>query len=246
MHEGVTVEDPARTAQLAERLAAVHRRIGAAAADAGRTGELPTLIVVTKFHPAADIRRLAALGVRDVGENRDQEASSKAAELADLELKWHFVGQLQSKKAKSVAKYAHALHSVDRPGLVEGLQRAITAERDRSGRDALQCFIQVSLEDDAGAHRGGAAPAEVPLLADRLAAADGLELAGVMAVAPLGGSPEAAFEKLAAISAAMVAGHPGATAISAGMSQDLEVAIRFGATHLRIGSDILGSRPAVG
>jgi pyridoxal phosphate enzyme (YggS family) len=246
MSEDVTVEDPARTTQLAERLAAVHRRIEAAAADAGRAGELPTLIVVTKFHPAADIRRLAALGVRDVGENRDQEASSKAAELADLDLRWHFVGQLQSKKAKSVAKYAHALHSVDRPGLIDGLQRAMAAEQDRSGRDALQCFIQVSLEDDAGAHRGGAAPAEVPLLADRLAEADGLELAGVMAVAPLGASPEAAFEKLAAISAAMVAGHPGATAISAGMSQDLEAAIRFGATHLRIGSDILGSRPAVG
>jgi hypothetical protein len=242
----VTAEDQARTTQLAERLAAVHRRIEAAAADAGRAGELPTLIVVTKFHPAADIRRLAALGVRDVGENRDQEASGKAAELADLELNWHFVGQLQSKKAKSVAKYARAVHSIDRAGLVDGLERAIAAEQDRTGRGALQCFIQVSLDDDAGAHRGGAAPADVPLLADRVAGADGLELAGVMAVAPLGTSPEAAFEKLAAVSASLVAVHPSATAISAGMSQDLEAAIRFGATHLRIGSDILGSRPAVG
>ncbi len=242
----MTVEDAARMTQLAERLAAVRHRIEAAAQAAGRAGELPTLIVVTKFHPAADIRRLAALGVRDVGENRDQEASSKATELAGLGLKWHFVGQLQSKKAKSVAKYAHALHSVDRPGLVQGLQRAIAIEQDTTGRDALQCFIQVSLDDDAGAHRGGASPADVPMLADQLAAAAGLELAGVMAVAPLGGSPEAAFEKLAAISASLVAEHPAATAISAGMSQDLEEAIRFGATHLRIGSDILGSRPAVG
>ncbi|MET3719782.1 MULTISPECIES: YggS family pyridoxal phosphate-dependent enzyme [unclassified Arthrobacter] len=240
------MEDSARMTQLAERLAAVQRRIGLAAASAGRAGELPTLIVVTKFHPVEDIRRLAALGVRDVGENRDQEASSKAAELAELGLNWHFVGQLQSKKAKSVVKYARALHSVDRPALIDILQRAIAVEQDRTGRDALQCFIQVSLEDDAGAHRGGAAPAEVPLLADRLAAADGLELVGVMAVAPLGASPEAAFEKLAGISASMVARHPGAGAISAGMSQDLEVAIRFGATHLRIGSDILGSRPDVG
>ncbi len=246
MNEGVTVEDSARMLQLAERLAAVRHRIGAAATDAGRAGELPTLIVVTKFHPAADIRRLAALGVRDVGENRDQEASAKATELADLGLQWHFVGQLQSKKAKSVARYAHALHSVDRPGLVDGLQRAVAVEQDRTGREALQCFIQVSLDEDAGAHRGGAGPADVPLLAERLAAAEGLELAGVMAVAPLGASPEAAFEKLAAISASMVAEHPGATGISAGMSQDLEAAIRFGATHLRIGSDILGSRPAVG
>jgi pyridoxal phosphate enzyme (YggS family) len=239
-------EDTARVAELAERLAAVRRRIESAAAEAGRGNDLPTLIVVTKFHPAADIRRLAALGVRDVGENRDQEASTKAAELADLGRHWQFVGQLQSKKAKSVARYAHAVHSIDRPALVDGLERAIAAEQDRTGRGALQCFIQVSLDDDAGAHRGGAAPAEVPLLADRLAAAGGLELAGVMAVAPLGASPEAAFEKLAAVSASLVAVHPTASAISAGMSQDLEAAIRFGATHLRIGSDILGSRPAVG
>lgn len=239
-------DDSNRTAQLAERLAAVRQRIETAAGQAGRSGELPTLIVVTKFHPAADIARLAALGVRDVGENRDQEAAAKAAELANLGLNWHFVGQLQSKKAKSVAKYAYALHSVDRPGLVDGLQRAVAAEQDRSGREALKCFIQVSLDDDAGAHRGGAAPADVPLLADLLAAAGGLELAGVMAVAPLDADPEMAFEKLAAISASLVARHPGATAISAGMSQDLEAAIRFGATHLRIGSDILGSRPAVG
>ncbi|GAC1367738.1 MAG: YggS family pyridoxal phosphate-dependent enzyme [Pseudarthrobacter sp.] len=239
-------EDIARMAELAERLAAVKQRIASATAEAGRGDGLPTLIVVTKFHPATDIRLLAGLGVRDVGENRDQEASSKAAELAGLGLNWHFVGQLQSKKAKSVARYAHAVHSVDRPGLIDGLQRAIAAEQDRTGRGALQCFIQVSLDDDAGAHRGGAAPAEVPLLADQLAAADGLELAGVMAVAPLGAPPEAAFEKLAGISAALVAVHPSATAISAGMSQDLEAAIRFGATHLRIGSDILGSRPTVG
>ena len=246
MNEGVVEDNPARMAELKERLTRVQRRVGAAVENSGRAGELPALIVVTKFHPAADIRRLAALGVRDVGENRDQEASSKAAELARLGLNWHFVGQLQSKKAKSVAKYAQAIHSVDRVALVDSLERAIAAEQERTGRGALECFIQVSLDDDAGAHRGGAAPGEIPLLAERLAAAAGLDLAGVMAVAPLGMSPEVAFEKLAAISAALVAEHPGATAISAGMSQDLEAAIRFGATHLRIGSDILGSRPAVG
>ncbi|WP_255768448.1 YggS family pyridoxal phosphate-dependent enzyme [Pseudarthrobacter sulfonivorans] len=246
MSDGVAVDDAARVAELAERLAKVQRRIESATAEAGRGHELPTLIVVTKFHPAADIRRLAALGVRDVGENRDQEASAKAAELADLPLHWHFVGQLQSKKAKSVARYAHAVHSIDRPALIDGLERAIAVEQDLTGRGPLQCFIQVSLDDDAGAHRGGAAPGEIPLLADRMAAADGLELAGVMAVAPLGADPEAAFEKLAAISASLVAVHPAATSISAGMSQDMEAAIRFGATHLRIGSDILGSRPDVG
>ena len=233
-------------AALSERLAAVRRRIGSAAEAAGRTGDPPTLIVVTKFHPAEDIRRLAALGVRDVGENRDQEAVGKSTELAELGLRWHFVGQLQSKKAKSVVRYAHAVHSVDRLQLVDGLERALAAEQDRTGRGPLDCFIQVSLDDDAGSHRGGAAPANVPVLAARLASADGLVLAGVMAVAPLGVRPEESFERLASISARLAAEHPSATAISAGMSQDLEVAIRFGATHLRIGSDILGSRPAVG
>jgi pyridoxal phosphate enzyme (YggS family) len=202
--------------------------------------------VVTKFHPAEDIRRLAALGVTDVGENRDQEAAGKAAELADCGLTWHFVGQLQTKKAKSVARYAAAVHSVDRPQLVDALAKAAAAERKDAGMAPLDCFIQVSLEDDAGTHRGGAGPADVPLLADRIASAEDLRLAGVMAVAPLGAPPEPAFEKLAGVSARLVAAHPAATAISAGMSQDLEAAIMFGATHLRIGSDILGSRPAVG
>lgn len=240
-----TAEDTARTAELQTRLEAVRRRIVSAAEAAGRASDLPTLIVVTKFHPAEDIRRLVKLGVRDVGENREQEASAKSAALADLGLRWHFVGQLQSKKAKSVVRYAQAVHSVDRLQLAEGLERAMALERERSGRGPLDCFIQVSLDDDAGAHRGGAAPVDVPLLAERLAAADGLVLAGVMAVAPLGARPEESFEKLAAISARLTADHPLATAISAGMSQDLEAAIRFGATHLRIGSDILGSRPAV-
>jgi len=238
--------DP-RSAELADRLAVVRKRIAAAAGEAGRSGNLPSLIVVTKFHPAADIRRLAALGVTDVGENRDQEAAAKALELADLKLAWHFVGQLQTKKARSVARYAAAVHSVDRPQLVDALAKAVRNEMDSSGRAQLECFIQVSLDDDdGGTHRGGAAPADVPLLAERIAGADGLKLAGVMAVAPLGAPPGPAFEKLAAVSALLVAAHPGAGAISAGMSQDLEAAIKFGATHLRIGSDILGSRPAVG
>ena len=237
--------DP-RAAELADRLAVVRHRIAAAATAAGRPDRLPGLIVVTKFHPAADIRRLAALGVTDVGENRDQEAAGKAAELADCGLTWHFVGQLQTKKAKSVVRYASAVHSVDRPQLVDALARAVAAEHANTGRPALDCYIQVSLEDDAAMHRGGAVPGDVPLLAERIAASENLRLAGVMAVAPLGVRPEAAFEKLAGVSARLAAEYPGATAISAGMSQDLEAAVRFGATHLRIGSDILGSRPAVG
>ena len=235
--------DP-RSAQLRERLDAVRQRIDEAVAAAGRQST-PELIVVTKFHPAEDVVRLAALGVTDVGENRDQEAAGKAAALQELDLRWHFIGQLQSNKAKSVVKYAHAVHSVDRPQLVAALAKALRAEQERTGRGDLDCFIQVSLDDDAEGHRGGALPADVPELAAQLAAAAGLRLAGVMAVAPLGAAPEAAFQKLAEISARLRADHPQATGISAGMSQDLEAAIRFGATHLRIGSDILGPRPAL-
>jgi pyridoxal phosphate enzyme (YggS family) len=234
-----------RTVQLQERLDAVQQRIARAAAAAGREDNPPRLIVVSKFHPAEDVRRLASLGVRDFGENRDQEASAKAEELEALHLTWHFVGQLQSKKAKTVVRYASAVHSVDRAQLVTSLERAMAVQQEQTGRGSLDCFIQVSLDDDAGAHRGGAAPAEVPQLADQLEAAAGLRLAGVMAVAPLGADPERAFEKLLGISAGLQRDFPGATGISAGMSQDLEAAVRFGATHLRIGSDILGSRPAV-
>ncbi|MFW0771617.1 YggS family pyridoxal phosphate-dependent enzyme [Paenarthrobacter nitroguajacolicus] len=235
----------ARSAELADRLGLVRQRIEAALRAAGRT-DPPKLIVVTKFHPAADVRRLAALGVTDVGENRDQEAASKSVELADVDVRWHFVGQLQSNKAKSVAKYAASVQSIDRPQLVDALAKAVAREKDATGRSDLDCYIQVSLDDDAGAHRGGAGPSDVEALAGRIESADGLRLSGLMAVAPLGADPEAAFEKLAGISGALRKLHPAATAISAGMSQDLEAAVKFGATHLRIGSDILGSRPAVG
>ncbi|WP_457971853.1 YggS family pyridoxal phosphate-dependent enzyme [Arthrobacter sp. D1-17] len=240
-----TPETDPRTARLRQRLEAVNLRIAEATAAAGRGDNAPRLIVVTKFHPADDIRRLAALGVSDFGENRDQEASEKADALSGLDVRWHFVGQLQSKKSKNVVRYAHAVHSVDRPQLVEALGRAMAAEREKSGRDPLECFIQVSLENDAGTHRGGAAPVDVPLLADQVEAAGGLQLAGVMAVAPLGAEPDRAFAQLAEISARLRMDHPAADGISAGMSQDLESAISHGATHLRIGSDILGSRPAV-
>ena len=234
-----------RLVQLEANLSAVRRRIDAAVAAAGRQSTPPRLIVVTKFHPAQDVRRLASLGVTDVGENRDQEAAGKAEQLEDLGLNWHFIGQLQSNKAKSVVRYAGAVHSVDRAGLATALAKAMAVETDRTGRPPLDCFIQVSLEDDAGVHRGGAAPDDVPALAEQLAGAAGLRLAGVMAVAPLGADPTAAFEKLAGISGRLREQFPEAAGISAGMSQDLEQAIRFGATHLRIGSDILGPRPGL-
>ncbi|TDK24264.1 YggS family pyridoxal phosphate-dependent enzyme [Arthrobacter crusticola] len=241
----------ARRQELAVRLGAVRARISAACAAAGRT-DAPGLIVVTKFFPAADVRLLSGLGVRDVGENRDQEAAAKAAETADLDLRWHFIGQLQSNKARSVLRYAAAVHSVDRPSVAEALAKAAGTEAERrSGaglpqRSALLCFIQVSLDPDARAGgRGGAAPSEVPEIAARLAGVQGLHLEGVMAVAPLGADPLPAFQRLAGISADLRADHPGASAISAGMSGDLEAAIQAGATHLRVGSDVLGPRPPV-
>jgi PLP dependent protein len=243
-HTGTAADDP-RLQEIQQRLSAVRSRIAAATEAAGRQGSPPELIVVTKFHPADDVRRLAALGITDVGENRDQEASDKAARLSELGLRWHFVGQLQSNKAKSVVRYAHAIHSVDRPQLAAALARSIAAEQEKTGRGPLECFIQVSLDDDAGSHRGGASRLDVPALADQLAGSPGLLLAGLMAVAPLGSDPDAAFGRLAEISAQLLKDHPSASAISAGMSQDLESAVMAGATHLRIGSDILGSRPAL-
>ncbi|MCQ9164258.1 YggS family pyridoxal phosphate enzyme [Arthrobacter sp. STN4] len=239
-----------RAVQLADNLAMVNGRIRRAT-DAAARATMPALIVVTKFHPAADVRLLRGLGVADVGENRDQEAAAKAAEVADPALRWHFIGQLQGNKAKSVVKYAHSVHSVDRASLVAALGKAMAVQQDLDGRDALQCYLQVDLAESAGGSaagpggRGGAAPSLIPALADAVAGTPGLTLAGVMAVAPLGGDPVAAFEMLAGISAALVRDHPAATGISAGMSQDLEEAIAAGATHLRVGSDILGPRPAV-
>lgn len=251
--------DPAgaRRADLERRLDAVHARIRAAGRGAGRARD-PELVVVTKFFPAADVRLLHGLGVRQVGENRDQEAAAKAAELADLDLDWHFIGQLQANKAKSVVRYASALHSLDRSSLVAALGKAMLREnghRQEAGlppRAPLATLVQVDLRDaaqrgadDHGVGRGGAAPGDVLRLADLVAETDGLELAGVMAVAPLAEDPAPAFEGLAAVAATVRDVHPGATWISAGMSHDLEQAIAAGATHLRVGSDVLGPRPPV-
>lgn len=246
-----------RRAELEQRLEAVHERIRTATAAAGRADE-PRLVVVTKFFPATDVRLLHGLGVREVGENRDQEASAKAADLADLALDWHFIGQLQANKAKSVVRYARAVHSLDRGSLAHALGKAMRRENERLAeggaepRPDLEVLIQVDLRDAAvaagdanGPARGGAVPGDVRQLADQIAATDGLELRGVMAVAPLGEDPAPAFEHLARISAEVRSGHPRATWISAGMSHDLEQAVAAGATHLRVGSDVLGPRPPV-
>jgi pyridoxal phosphate enzyme (YggS family) len=236
--------DAARAAELSANLTALRARIDAACAAAGRPAADVTLVAVTKFFPASDVVALRRLGVSDVGENRDQEAAPKATLVAALgvSVTWHFVGQLQANKAASVVSYADVVHSVDRPGLVSALsRRAVAAGRAEPGR-ALRCLIQVSLDGAAG--RGGAQPGEVPALAEAIAAADGLALDGVMAVAPLGAPPRPAFARLADIADMVRAAHPGARAISAGMSSDLEDAIAEGATLVRIGTALLGGRRA--
>ena len=232
---------PQRRAEVEGNLAVVWDRIGAACKTAGRSPDEVTLTVVTKFFPASDVRVLAELGVRDVGENRHQEAEEKAAATADLGLRWHFVGSLQSNKAAAVATYADVVESVDRPKLLSGLSRGAHQ------RDALvDCLVQVNLDPPGdGGGRGGAAPDDVVPLAEAVDLADGLRLRGVMAVAPLDVDPAPAFARLADLAAEVRTINPDATWISAGMSADLEAAITAGATHVRIGSAVLGQRPTI-
>lgn len=220
------------TQELADRLLAVHERIDAACEQAGRDSSEITLIVVSKFHPVSTIRALESLGVHDFGENRHQEAQQKANELTDLDLRWHFIGQLQTKKARQAARYASAIHSIDRVGLVDALA---------SSEHTVDVFVQVNLTAESG--RGGVEPGELESLTQHVLETPTLRLRGVMAMAPVDEEPEAAFERLAGYASQVRAIAPDATAISAGMTHDFEKAIQFGATHLRIGTAITGNRP---
>ncbi|MDJ0385131.1 YggS family pyridoxal phosphate-dependent enzyme [Streptomyces sp. G-G2] len=236
-----------RKAELAANLARVEERISSACAAAGRARDEVTLIVVTKTYPASDVRLLADLGVRHVAENRDQDAAPKAAACADLSLSWHFVGQLQTNKVRSVAGYAHVVQSVDRARLVP----ALSAAAEKTGRE-LVCLVQIALDAGAGerGERGGAAPDQLAELADLVAAAPGLRIGGLMTVAPLAGPyagrEQAAFERLLELSSQLRTDHPAATMVSAGMSADLEQAVMAGATHVRVGTAVLGARARLG
>lgn len=232
---------------LAERLALVHEGIADAARVAGRDESELTMIVVTKFHPAQLARDLYELGVRNVGENRHQEAEAKAAELADLDLIWHFIGQLQSNKARAARKYASVVHSVDRSSLVTALGNAAftpSGEPENNVVPVLDCFVQLNLTQDPA--RGGIQPVDVVELAEQVAAQPSLRLLGVMAVAPLEEEPRVAFARVRAASERVRSVIPTATFISTGMSHDYAAAILEGATHLRIGSAITGNRPVAG
>jgi hypothetical protein len=222
---------------LADRLASIDDRIATAARQAGRPAEDITRIVVTKFHPAALVDDLYGLGVRDVGENRVQEVLEKVAEVGDLpDLRWHFVGQLQTNKARAVRRVVSVIHSLDREKLADAL--------DVEGEAPLDVLIQVNLTDDPG--RGGVAPENLSALAEHAAGCEGLRVRGVMAVAPLDEEPAAAVERLAGHAQTVRRVFPDATWISAGMTGDFEAAIQAGATHLRIGTAITGPRPVRG
>lgn len=223
---------------LATRLSAIDERIAEAARLAGRDPGEITRIVVTKFHPSSLVRDLHALGVREVGENRQQELTSKAGELQDLDLRWHFIGQAQTNKASAIRRSADAVHSVDRDRLADALHRAA------EGDDLLDVLVQVNLTADQG--RGGVAPDDARSLAEHILSLPSLRLRGVMAVAPLDEEPASAFARLRSVAEGVREVHAEATWISAGMTGDFAEAIDAGATHLRIGSAITGPRPERG
>lgn len=221
---------------VAERWCAVRAAIDAECETLGRNPDDVTLVTVTKFHPASLVRELIEAGARDFGESRHQDAAPKVAEIGDDTIRWHFVGQIQSNKAKAIAQYASVLHSLDRPSVVAAL---------RTSESHVDGFIEVNLTDDPA--RGGVMGETALLeLAALITEVPAITLRGVMAVAPLTGSADDAFAELQRLSGILATVHPGATDISAGMSNDWQVALRYGATHLRIGTAITGNRPAVG
>jgi pyridoxal phosphate enzyme (YggS family) len=227
-------------AALPDRLALVSASIAEAEREAGRVPGEVTTIVVTKFHPAALVAELAALGVRHFGESRQQEATAKAAELSSLDLEWHFIGQLQSKKTRLVLEFARVIHSLDRLSLVTAIDNAAAS----GSRAPVDVFIQLNLTDDGS--RGGVREAGLDALAESVLASDSMRLRGLMAVAPLGGDPRAAFATVREMGERLRRMAPDATALSMGMSGDYREAVLEGATHLRIGTAITGNRPLPG
>lgn len=224
---------------LAERYASVLERISDAAGKSGRSASEVELIVITKMHPVSVASELYDLGHRVFGENKDQEAAPKAAALAELgktDASWHFVGQLQSNKAKSVIRYASCIHSIDRASLVSELAKQLTKNNQR-----IQGFLELNLTGDP--NRGGVAPEQLTELAESVAATSVIDVQGVMGVAGLGVDPRVDFERVISASERLQSVISSANKLSMGMSEDFEIAIELGATHVRIGSAITGPRP---
>lgn len=239
----------ARYDELAARLAETRHRLDAALAAAGRTDAVE-LVVVTKFHPVEDVARLARAGVRDLGENRVQEAAAKVADLVAVDpelsagVRWNMIGHIQSNKAAAVAGWADRVHSVDSVKVAGGLEKGrARAAAEEDGVEPLPVLLQLSLDGDTS--RGGVAREDLAALADHVAGLDHLRLAGLMVVPPLEGDPAAHFDDAAAVAGALRRDHPGAVEFSAGMSGDLEAAIAAGSTCVRVGTAILGPRPVV-
>ncbi len=242
-----------RVAELTGRLAAIRSRLARAAEAAGRPVDEIALLPVTKFFPASDAAILWRLGCRAFGESRAQEAAAKVADFDrlvgrsadDPPARWHMIGHLQRNKAKNVARWADTVQSVDGAKLVSALDEAVRQALDEGHRRApLNVFVQISLDGDTD--RGGVDigdRAAVDKVCARVAAAGALELAGLMAIAPLGADPDTAFAALAAEHRRVLADHPGATGLSAGMSGDLEAAVRHGSTCVRVGTALMGERP---
>ena len=242
-----------RLAELTAALAAMRVRLARAAEAAGRPVEEIKLLPVTKFFPASDVAILWRLGCRGFGESRSQEATAKIAEFGtlvepspdDRPVSWHMVGRLQRNKAKNVAAWADTVHSVSTAKVVKALDAAVGEALAAGARsNPMRAFVQISLDGDT--ERGGVDigdPGEVDRICDLVAAAEGLELVGLMAVAPLGADPDAAFAALAQERCRVLRSHPGATELSAGMSGDLEAAVRHGSTCVRVGTALMGKRP---
>ncbi len=230
-----------RLKDLQSNLEKIHSRIAEACSSSKRNISEITLIAVTKTYPASDVDLLKQLGIENVGENKDQEAAGKISQVKE-KFSWHFIGQLQSNKAKSVVTYADLIHSVDRLSLAKELQKSASAIAKKQ-----KVLIQVDLDQSGpDPSRGGVWPADLAELAQFVGGSENLELAGLMSVAPLGENPSEAFQRLAQLRSDFLKNYPKAVILSAGMSEDLEAAIEHGATHLRIGSALLGERPKIG
>lgn len=234
-----------RSAEIAAALAAVRARIDTACARAGREPGSVRLLPVTKTFPVTDAAILLDLGMTEFAENRDQEAAPKARELRELRpgssQAWHLVGHLQRNKARSVVRWAEVVQSVDSARLIAALDRAVAAAREAGERTGpLSVLLQASLDADPA--RGGYPLAQLPAAAEEITRTSGLSLRGLMAVAPLGVDPRPAFERLATSAAALRRDFPAAAELSAGMSGDLEHAIDFGSTCVRVGTALLGAR----
>ncbi|WP_107655164.1 YggS family pyridoxal phosphate-dependent enzyme [Nocardia suismassiliense] len=250
----VAAQVDARTAELATNLSALLQRVDTACLAAGRAPDSVRLLPVTKFFPAEDVAILYRLGRREFGESREQEATAKVAALPSLvrqgvdsdeglpDVQWHMIGRLQRNKARVVARWAHTVHSVDSERLATALDTGARAALDAGQRsEPVRVLLQVSLDEDPS--RGGVAPDDLARLAEHIAASEGLRLSGLMAIPPLGVESDAAFARLATLHTLLLAEHPGATELSAGMSGDLESAIQHGATCVRVGTALMGARP---